>query len=198
MTRKGERRVVIPIAVVLVVVGVVLVGYYFITKRESTVAEYKTYINEKYSYKLDYPSNWYTSKEITGERTIPNPLLDSFTAYNSSDVSRLADVIIFLQVYDKTLAENQYGISLDNLTKYILSLENMLGNELIYKPIGFTIDNYYGVTFSYQQEGNIARYQEEQVVRDNYLYWLTMLVAPGKNYPTYEQIFQHVIASFTF
>jgi hypothetical protein len=187
MTRKGERRVVIPIAIVLVAVGVALVGYYLLTKQGG---EFKTYTNEKYSYKFDYPANWGTD----------NFGWEMFTAfdYHLASGPDLGMARITLDVDDN--AEWQYGISLeDNLTGYISSIENDFGNLLISKPIEVAIDNHHGVRWSYRFSFDSLnlRSQVETVVKDGYLFWFEMGTRE-ENYSTYEPIFQHVIDSFTF
>jgi hypothetical protein len=179
-------RKVIPIAIVIVVVAVVasIVGYYLLTRQE---AGFKTYTNENYSYKLDYPANWATL-ENNGV----------FAAYRPDIILIFGtELTIHLNVYDKSVAEG-LGIPSDNLDGYIQSIEDRSKNSsisLIGKPIEIVIDNHHGVRYSLRDYS--TQRLVEQVVRDNYFYWLD-LVAPIENYSTYEPIFQHVIDSFSF
>jgi hypothetical protein len=195
-------RKVITIVIILVAVGVALVGYYLLTKRGGpTGINYKTYTNESYSFKFDYPADWnFMSRGLVGAS------MDSyFYAAASENTTEGGGIVMYVYnraVYEN-LFENRHGISLDNLTSYISSLENRFENNenfvLIGKPTEIAIDNNHGVRYSLTalKLALIAlRCQVEQVGKDNYFYDFET-IASEKNYSTYEPMFQHVIDSFT-
>jgi hypothetical protein len=191
LARKGYGRIVIPLAIALVVVGIALIGFYLLTEYGGPQGgEFKTHTNEKYSYKFDYPAGWGTD----------NYGLEIFLAfdYNQENGPDLRMAQIKLEVDDN--AEWQFGISLeDNLSGYISGIENEYENALIGKPTEVIIDNHIGIKWSYRYSlySLNFRNQVEVVVKENYMYWLEMGTLE-ENYPYYEPIFQHVIDSFTF
>jgi hypothetical protein len=86
-----------------------------------------------------------------------------------------------------------------NLNGYISSLENEYNSRflLIDKPTKIEITHHYGVMYSaIENLGTLLRFQNEQIVKDNYLYSLE-IVAPEENYATYASIFKHEINSFS-
>jgi len=200
---RGIGAAVVIMIIVAIAASVAICGYYLVTHG----GEFKTYTNEKYSFKFDYPVNWdfreYTSQDAVRIIAIENAL-ENRHRYQK---------IIQITVYDKTAYENYFGISLDNLTAYISSLENMIEKENYVliggrffiqaispgKPVEITIDNHSGVRFSATStiENITIRFQVELVVKDNYFYEFVM-VTSEESYSIYEPIFEHVIDSFSF
>jgi hypothetical protein len=185
---------VIPIVIVIVAVSVAFVGYYLLTKQGvPTVVIYKTYTNENYSIKFDYPANWYY-QEFS---------LSGTASFGAFDNTRSEGAIV-LEVYDNHVAENLFGVPLDNVINYILSLENRWyeNNEnykVIKKPTKIAIGNLYGVSWSATRtSGNIVlRFQTEVFVKDNYLYEF-VVGCLTQDYSNYERIFENAIDSFSF
>jgi len=193
---KRPNRKIVPIAIVTVAVSVACVGYYLLTRGGPKEVEFKTYTNENYSFKFDYPANW----DFIEPPGFGAPMVAYFTARENTG----GEGFIALCVFDKTGAENQLGISLDNLTSFISSLENRFENNenfvLRGKPTKIAIDNHYGVRYSVaamKLTPVVIRFQLELVVKDNYFYYFEMM-ASEENYFTYEPIFEHVIDSFSF
>jgi hypothetical protein len=201
MTSDDEIGKVIPIAIIiLVAVGVAFLGYNLLAGRggpsggpkdENKEVGFKTYTNENYSFKFDYPDNWnfrelrQWSAQGFNAPFVSEKILDAFVV--SENIMENNWWRIGLIVYSKTMIENQYGEnSLDNLVSW-------LSRWGITTYIEYTKDNcpavnYAGVTPSTQFRGTLA-------VKDNHLYQLTV-ETPEENYSISEPIFQHVIHSF--
>jgi len=200
---KGQERkttpIVIIVAVVLIIAAVVVAsaGYYLMTRRGGPVVTYKTYTNENYSIRFDYPENWDFSSQDFG---LPPPFVAYFDAGSSTGLTGE----ILLYVFDKAGYENRYAVSLDNLTSYVASLENQFENNENFvvrsPPTVVAIDNHNGVRLSataVQSTSFDVRFQLETVVKDNYFYAFE-IVAPEENYSSiYRPIFERVIGSFS-
>ena len=194
---KGPNKKIVTIAVVMVAVSVAFAGYYLLTRRG---VEFKTFRNESYSFKFDYPAGWYFREwaiQYDGEFVATENAIENTYPYHI-DWKTIGGVI-GLTVYDKTVLEDQFGMSLDNLTGYISSLENNGYFVLTGKPTEIVIDDHSGVRFSATEtvENIPIRFQAELVVKDNYFYNFVM-GSSEENYSTYEPIFEHVIDSFSF
>jgi hypothetical protein len=197
MERKDESKKVILIAIVIVVaVSVASIGYLIERggSSEPLVVEYKTYTNENYSFKFDYPANWYY------QEFSPTTGTAWFGAFDNSQ----SGASIMLEVYDNNVAENVFGIPLDNVVNYILSFQNRWyeNNEnykLIKKPSDIIIGNVHGVSWSATRtSGNtILQFQIGIIVKDNYMYEFVVGSLAGA-YSRYERIFENVIDSFSF
>jgi hypothetical protein len=184
------------IGTIVVIAAVVAVWAYLETRGtdgESQKVEFNTYTNENYSIKFDYPANWYYQEfSLSGTA--------SFGAFDNTK----SEAAIVLEVYDNNVAENLFGVHLDNVINYILSLENRYyeNNEnykLIKNPTKIAIDNLYGVSWSATRtSGNtILRFQTEVFVKDNNLYEF-VVGCLTQYYSNYERIFENAIDSFSF
>jgi len=180
-----------------VAVGVALVGYYLLTKRRGpTVVNYKTYTDEKYSFKFDYPENW----DFGTRGAVNTSMASYFTAYANENITECVVYVYDRNVYENFF-ENRFAISLDNIAGLISRLENF-NNEnfvLIGKPTEIVINHYHGVRYSFitsKLAPFAVRCQAEQIANDNYFYDFETVV-PDENYSTYEPILEHVIDSFT-
>jgi hypothetical protein len=158
---------------------------------------YKTYKNENYSIKFDYPDNWYFNSQDFG---LPPPLVAFFDASGST---RLTGEVA-LYVFDKAGYENRFPWDLDNLTSYVAGLENQFENNENFVvrsgPTVVAIGNHNGVRLSVtakQPTSFDVRFQLETVVKDNYFYAFE-IAAPEENYSSiYKPIFERVIGSFS-
>jgi hypothetical protein len=199
---KQERKpipIVIIAAVVLIIAAVVVVsaGYYLMNRRGGPAAvQYKTYTNENYSFKFDYPENWdFTSQDFG----LSPPYVAYFDAGSSTGLTGEVQLFIF----DKAGYENLVPGDLDNLTSYVAGLENQFENNENYVlrsgPTVVAIDNHNGVRLmatALQSTENV-RFELETVVKDNYFYAFEM-AAPEENYSSvYMPIFERVIGSFS-
>jgi len=200
---KEQERKAIPIviiAAVVLIIAVVVVafaGYYLKTRRGGTVVTYKTYTNENYSFKFDYPDNWDFSSRDVG---LSPPYVAFF--YAGSSIGLTGEIQLF--VFDKASYENLVPGDLDNLTSYVAGLENQFENNENYVlrsgPTVVAIDNHNGVGVSVTAKRPTSfdvRFQLETVVKDNYFYAFE-IVAPEENYSSiYKPIFERVIGSFS-
>jgi len=203
--KRQERKttpIVIIVAVVLIIAAVVVAsaGYYLMTRRggpSGPVVTYKTYTNENYSFKFDYPENW---DFISQDFGLSPPLVAYFDASASTGLTGE----ILLYVFDKAGYENRFPGDLDNLTSYVASLENQFENNENFvvrsPPTVVAIDNHNGVRLSataVQPTSFDVRFQLETVVKDNYFY-VFEIAAPEENYSSiYKPIFERVIGSFS-
>jgi hypothetical protein len=197
-----ERKaipVVIIAAVVLIVAAAVVAsaGYYLMNRRGGPAAvQYKTYTNENYSIKFDYPDNWDFSSQDIG---LPPPYVAYFDASSSTGLTGGVQ----LYVFDKAGYENLVPGDLDNLTSYVAGLDNQFENNENLKlwsgPTVVAIDSHNGVRLmatSLSTSDNV-RFELETVVKDNYFYAFE-IAAPEENYSsTYIPIFERVIGSFS-
>lgn len=188
--RLKEKMAIVLIAVVAL--GVACAGYYLVTRGEHPEIEYETYINEDYSFKFDYPTDW-----------IFQELSMTWVAYFGAVENTLENEmggIITLAVYNRFIFEDQLGVSLDNLTDYILSsFENIENFKWISRPTEIAIDNASAIRYSMAltTENITLQFQAELVVKDNYLYEFTVGTEEEK-YSDYKPVFEHVIDSFSF
>jgi hypothetical protein len=200
--KKQERKpipIVIIAAVVLIIAAVVVAsaGYYLMNRRGGSAVTYKTYTNENYSIKFDYPDNWDFSSQDVG---LSPPYVAFFDAGSSTGLT--GEIQLF--VFDKASYENLVPGNLDNLTSYVAGLENQFENNENYVlrsgPTVVAIDNHNGVRLSataLQSTSFDVRFELETVVKDNYFY-VFEIVAPEENYSsTYRPIFERVIGSFS-
>jgi hypothetical protein len=208
MTSNNGIGKVIPITIiVLVAVGVAFLGYHLLAGRgganggakenvpiengEPKGVEFKTYTNENYSFKFDYPDNWdftelrqWSSQGFNAPFVSEN-ILDAFVV--SENILENNWWRIGLIVYSKTVIASQYGEnSLDNLVSWLSRWG--ITTYIEYTKDNYPAVNYAGVTPSTQFRGTLA-------VKDNRLYQLTV-ETPEENYSISEPIFQHVIHSF--
>ncbi|KUO39612.1 MAG: hypothetical protein AVW06_03490 [Hadesarchaea archaeon DG-33-1] len=181
---KGKIAIML---IAVVVLGFACVDYYLVTREE----EYETYINEDYSFKFDYPTDWIF--EELGTQWVAY-----FGAVENTPEDELGGIIT-LAVYDRAIFENQFGVSLDNLADYVLSsLENIENFVWISKPTEIVIDNVSAIRYSVAltRENITLQFQSELVVKDNYLYEFTTGTEEEK-YSDYRPVFEHVIDSFS-
>lgn len=205
----GERGVssILVIAIVIVIAVAAIGGYYLVTRggQGGTKVVYKTYTNENYSFKFDYPENWGFNPEDFA--LIRPPMVAYFgagplVAYSGAGGITVTTRELSLSVFDKAGYENRYAVSLDNLTSYLASLENQFENNnenfvVRSGPTVVAIDNHNGVRLSAVQSTSIAvRIQFETVVKDNYFYAFE-IVAPEENYSIDKPMFEHLIDSFS-
>ncbi len=185
------ERLKVKIAIMLIavaVLGVACVGYYLVTRE----GEYETYINEDYSFKFDYPTDWIFQE-------LGMTWVAYFGAVENTPENELGGIIT-LAVYDRAIFEDQFGVSLDNLADYVLSsLENIENFVWISKPNEIVIDNISAIRYSLAltRENITLQFQSELVVKDNYLYEFTVGTEEEK-YSGYKPVFEHVIDSFSF
>jgi hypothetical protein len=166
-------------------------------RRGGSVVTYKTYTNENYSIKFDYPDNWNFTSQDFG---LPPPLIAFFDAAGNTGLTGE----IALYVFDKAGYENRFPGDLDNLTSYVAGLDNQFDNNENYvvrsPPAVVAIDNHNGVGLmvtARQPTSFDVRFQLETVVKDNYFYAFE-IVAPEENYSSvYKPIFERVIGSFS-
>jgi hypothetical protein len=195
---KGASSTIV-IAVVVAISAVAIGGYVLLTRRGM---EFKTFTNEHYSFKFDYPTGWhlmesvipYDAQFLATENTPEN-------TYPYTIDWKTIGGVIRLVVFDKNIYENQFGVSLDNLTSYVSSLENRFKNEnfvLRGKPIEISISNHSGVRYQmiWTAENVFLQGLGELIVKDNFFYTFTM-GSLEENYSVYEPIFEHVIDTFS-
>jgi hypothetical protein len=201
--KKQERKpipIVIIVSVVLIVaaVAVASAGYYLMTRRGGPAAvQYKTYTNENYSIRFDYPENWDFFSQDIG---LSPPYIAYFDAGSSTGLT--GEIQLF--VFDKAGYENQFPGDLDNLASYVAGLENQFENNenLVVRspPTVVAIDNHNGVRLSATAVNSTSfdvRFELETVVKDNYFYAFE-IAAPEENYSSiYKPIFERVIGSFS-
>jgi hypothetical protein len=200
-----EKRTIpgVIIAAVILIIAAVAVastGYYLMNRSGGPAAvQFKTYTNENYSIKFDYPENWDFSSQDSG-------LTPPYVAYFDAGSSTGLTGEIQLYVFDKAGYENLVPGDLDNLTSYVSGLENQFENDetLVLRsgPTVVAIDSYNGVRVmatalqSSLQSENV-RFELETVVKDNYFYAFE-IAAPEENYASiYMPIFDRVIGSFS-
>lgn len=195
--RKATPAVVI-IAVFVLIVAAAVVALAVMRRGSSSgpVVTYKTYTNENYSIRFDYPENWGFSSQDVG---LPPPYVAFFDAGSSTGLPGE----IQLYVFDKAGYENLVPGDLDNLTAYVAGLENQFENNenIVVRspPTVVAIDSHNGVRllFTAMQPTDNVRVQLETVVKDNYFYAFE-IAAPEENYSSvYKPIFERVIGSFS-
>jgi hypothetical protein len=201
--RKAIPAVII-VAVVLIIVAaaVASAGYYLMNRRGGPAAvAYKTYTNENYSIKFDYPENWaFTSLDLAELQMygLSPPMVAYFDAGSNTGLTGEVQ----LRVFDKVGYENLVPGDLDNLTSYVASLENQLENNenLVLRsgPTVVTVDSHNGVrVMATALQTDNVRFELETVVKDNYFYAFE-IAAPEENYSSvYTPIFDRVIGSFS-
>jgi hypothetical protein len=194
----GIGKVIPVVIIVIVAVGFAFLGYYFWRggssggpKDENKEVGFKTYTNENYSFKFDYPDNWdfrelrQWSAQGFNAPFVSENILDAFVG--SENIMENNWWRIGLIVYSKTMIENQYGEnSLDNLVSWLSRWG--ITTYIEYTKDNYPAVNYAGVTPSTQFRGTLA-------VKDNNLYQLTV-ETPEENYSISEPIFQHLIHGF--
>jgi hypothetical protein len=190
--------VILAFILIITAVAVASAGYYMMNRRGGPAAvQYKTYTNENYSIKFDYPENWDFSSQDSG---LPAPYIAYFDAGSSTGLTGE----IQLYVFDKAGYENLVPGDLDNLTSYVARLENQFENDenLVVRsgPTVIAIDSHNGVRVmatALQPTFDNVRFELETVVKDNYFYAFE-IVAPEENYSSvYVPIFERVIGSFS-
>ena len=187
---KGKIAIML---IAVLVLGIACVGYCLVTREgEHPGIEYETYINEDYSFKFDYPTDWIFEELGT--------LWVAYFGVVENTPENEIGGIITLVAYDRAIFENQFGVSLDNLTDYVLSsFENIENFMWISKPTEIVIDNVSAIRYSVAltRENITLQFQAELVVKDNYLYEFTVGTEEEK-YSDYKPIFERVIDSFSF
>lgn len=186
------RRKIKLITVLIVAVGIACVGYYLLTSEgEPSEIEFKTYINENYSFKFDYPVDW-----ILEEWSLP---------WVGSPISQF--------LVRENVSENERGGFINLIVKETdISLEDLLENFIIWVegenftvisgPSNIAIDGVLAVKYLIKSIpiGN-TRIQIKLMYifakKDNYLYTFQLL-AKEEKYHDYEPIFEHMIDSFSF
>jgi hypothetical protein len=203
-----ERRAipgVILLAAVLIIaaVAVASAGYYLMNRRSVPVVTYKTYTDDNYSIRFDYPDNWaFTSLGLADLQM--EGLSPPAVAYFEADGSTGLQGEILLYIFNKADYENLVPGDLDNLTSYIAGLDNQFENNENYvvrsPPTVVAVDNHNGVRLMVtapQSASENVRFELETVVKDNYFYGFE-IVAPDDNYSSvYMPVFDHVIGSFS-
>lgn len=187
---KGKMAIML---IAVVVLGVACVGYYLVTREgEHPEIEYETYINEDYSFKFDYPTDWIFDE-------LGMPWVAYFGAVENTPENEMGGIIT-LAVYDRAIFEDQFGVFLDNLTDYVLSsFENVENFTWISKPTEIVIDNVSAIRYSavLTRENITLQFLAELAVNDNYLYEFTVGTEEEK-YSDYIPVFEHVSESFSF
>ena len=168
------------IAIAVVALIVAFVGY-FLTSEEREV-EYKTYINENYSFKFDYPVEWI------------------FEGWSLSRMdSDISNFLVTENVSDKIGG----AISLEVMETDVF-LENFLENFILWSgeftlttgPTEIVIDGVHAVKYLLKSTSRI-QLEFISAKKDGYLY-IFQFLAHEEKYDDYEPIFEHVIDSFSF
>ncbi len=177
------KRKIAPISIAAAVLIGAIAGYYLLTGREVSGIKYETYRNENYSFKFDYPADWVFSEHQYAFGAVEN---------TSDNVGGGSVMLLVFPVVA--------GISLDNVYDSLMSYaENNENFTIISGPTDVTIDNTPAFEFSATSSAKNITTQVEWMIsiRNNLLYYFSMGVKKEK-YPSYEQIFEHVIDSFSF
>jgi hypothetical protein len=194
---KAISSIVVITIIIVVAAAAVMSSYVLLTRRG---IEFKTFTNEHYSFKFDYPVGWHFNEWVI-------PVDAQFAATENAMENTYPyhidwkKGVIELTVFDKNIYENYFGIPLDNLSSYLSILENHYANEnivLISGPTEISVGKHAGFRLSAGSTiDNIAtRAQVEVVVKDNNFY--TLLVGSSEeNYSNYKSVFEHVVNSFS-
>lgn len=175
------------IAIAAVALSIAFVGYCFLTDEEKEV-EYETYINENYSFKFDYPADW-----ILHER----------------DSSRLAGKTVFNVNFNELPLEAypRIGIIKGSVVETDESLDDIRSLYPSENITDILIDGIPAFKFSFG--GALIPYENNShtylMVKGGYMFaikgncrYALEVMAPKEKYSDYEQIFKHVINSFSF
>ena len=173
------RREIALIAIAAVALSVAFVGYYFLTR-----VEYKTYVNENYSFKFDYPADWGLHEEkkdmtLEGRHWVldvsalsPRPPLEEHIPYYGGSLT--VSVIETDESLDniRGTLENTTDILIDGIPAFRQSAEGQIGPDIHLKIDAIV------------------------AIKDNFLYSFWM-GAQIEKYSDYEQIFKHMLDSFS-
>ena len=189
----GDRGIssIVVIAIAVVALSIAFIGYYFVTTEEREV-EYKTYINENYSFKFDYPTDW-----IFEEWSLPwvDSPISQFLVRENVPEKEMGGVI-YLRV-----VESDIPLPLENFLENFISWS--VGGEnftVVSGPTIIVIDSVLTVKYlvkSTSIENTRIQIELISTQKDNYLYTFQLL-AKEEKYHDYEPIFEHVIDSFSF
>src|SRR3989338_10086766 len=148
----GNRTSLIVLALAFVMTSIVF-GLYFIKNsqlinkaaEQSETANWKTYINTKYGYKLRYPNDW---------RSPPSDQIEALFAPRNAEGAPIG-----LSVTKSSLS--------DQITKretelesagYITKLENYIANNAAGKKLIFNKDERQGFDFFAEKDGNVYHF----------------------------------------
>jgi predicted transcriptional regulator len=176
---KKSRREIALASIAVVVLIIAIVGYYSLTSEE----EYETYVNENYSFKFDYPADWV----FWGYGYVFGAMENT-----SDDMGGGYVMLLVLPL--------EADSTLDNVRDALVShAENDENFTIISGPTDIAIDSTPAFRFSATTSTEDITIQTVGVysIRDNFLYSFSGGVRE-ENYSDYEQIFEHVIDSFSF
>ena len=185
------RRELALIAIAVVALSVAFMGYYFVTTEEREV-EYKTYINENYPFKFDYPVDW-----IFEEWSLPwvgSPISQFMARENVPE--KETGGVIYLSVVETDIPLENF---LYNSTSWSIGGENF---TVVSGPSNIVIDGVLAVKYlikSIPIENTLIPIELMYIIakKNNYLYRFQLL-AKEEKFHDYEPIFEHVIDSFSF
>ncbi len=178
MTKKDRRmrRKIAIISIAAIALIIAFVGFYFLTGDERGV-KYKTYVNENYHFKFDYPAKWDIGVLEDNVSIDFDPAYENAIVPSPLSPAKLIVIVrwdrICLSVSENiNLVDVQTNISIDNVPaeKHVLEKYSKWADSLI-------------------RAGTLV------AVRDNHAYKFEVIIAE-KEYP--ELIFEHVVDSFSW